>query len=171
MNTNIVILAGNLTRNPELNHTNTGKAVCNFGIAVNERWKSADGTMKEEVYFGECTAWAATGEAIARHFVKGQAIFIEGKLRLETWASEGKKQSKTRINVERFSFVGAKGDKADKPRDATPLATAGKGIAGTGQAPGMFNAAELDAAMGGDARAVADAQAHGGSDFDDSPPF
>ena len=119
MNYNKVMLGGNITRDPELKQLPSGSAVCNFGIAVNKKWKDANGAAKEEVYFGECQAWGKTGENIAKFFAKGNAIFVEGELRLEQWEKDGVKQSKTRINVLFFQFVDSKGEK-----NAAPLATA-----------------------------------------------
>lgn len=123
MNYNKVILAGNLTREPELKTISSGTTVCQFGIAVNRKWKDAQWQPKEEVYFGDCQAWGKLGENIAKYFSKGRPIFIEGELRLEQWEKDGVKQSKTRINVLSFQFCG--GDKPE--RDAAPLATAKSG--------------------------------------------
>lgn len=111
MNLNRVMLAGNLTRDPELRHLPTGNtSICSFGLAVNEKWKDRDGNAKEAVIFVDCDAWGKTGEAIAKYMNKGKPIFIEGKLRLDTWKdkTDGSNRSKLKVVVDSFHFIGAK---------------------------------------------------------------
>jgi single-strand DNA-binding protein len=109
-NLNKVILIGHLTRDPETKAVGE-TSVTNFGIAVNHKWQSKDGEKKEEVYFGECQCWGKRGEAIARYVHKGDALSVQGRLRLEQWdGKDGTKQSRTRIEVEDFQFLGGKRD-------------------------------------------------------------
>lgn len=109
MNVNKVIIAGNLTRDPELRHTPNNTAVANFGIAVNERWKSGTGEQKERTTFIDCEAWGKTGEAIARFCSKGRPLFIEGALQLDQWDDrDGNKRTKLKVRVNGFEFVGPK---------------------------------------------------------------
>ena len=103
MNVNLCILAGRLTRNPELKYTPSGKAVCEFSIAVNRYGKD------DEADFFDCVAWEKKAEAISQHFTKGKPIFIEGSARMERWETkEGQKRSKIKFNVFQFQFVGPK---------------------------------------------------------------
>lgn len=109
-NLNSVHLIGHLTRDPETKAVGE-TSVTNFGIATNHKWKSKTGEQKEEVYFGECQAWGPRGEAIARFVKKGDAISVQGRLRLEQWdGKDGTKQSRTRIEVENFQFIHGKSD-------------------------------------------------------------
>lgn len=113
MNLNRVIVAGNLTRDPELRHLPTGgTSICTFGMAINEKWKDRDGNAKESVVFVDCDAWGKTGEAIAKYMAKGKPIFVEGKLKLDTWKdkTDGSNKSKLKVVVESFQFVGSKTD-------------------------------------------------------------
>lgn len=112
MNLNKVMLAGNLTRDPEVRHTSGNTSVCSFGLAVNRRWKSADGEDKEEVTFVDCSAWGKTGETIAQYFSKGRPIYVEGRLKLDQWEADGQKRSKLSVTVESFQFVGKRDDGA-----------------------------------------------------------
>ncbi|MCH8270673.1 MAG: single-stranded DNA-binding protein, partial [Planctomycetes bacterium] len=82
---NKVLLIGNLTRDPELKHTAGNQALANFGIAVNRRFRTASGENREEVAFIDCEAWGRTAENIGKFFAKGRPIFIEGRLKLDTW--------------------------------------------------------------------------------------
>ena len=68
---NKVILAGNLTRDPELRYTPKGTAVAKIGLAVNRTWTSEDGQKKEEVNFIDVEAWGRQGEVIAQYMKKG----------------------------------------------------------------------------------------------------
>lgn len=112
MNFNKVLLAGNLTRDPELKHVGES-AVCGFSIAVNEKWTdSRSGEKKESVSFIDCEAWGKTAESIAKYFNKGKPIFVEGKMKQDTWEdkTDGSKRSKIKVNVLGFQFVGSKSD-------------------------------------------------------------
>jgi single-strand DNA-binding protein len=99
---NRVILAGNLTRDPELRFTNDGVPVCSFGLAVNRvRSKS------EEVDFFDISAWRELGETIANYKKKGDPILVEGRLQYRTWeAQDGSKRSKVDVVADNVQFLG-----------------------------------------------------------------
>lgn len=99
---NRVVLAGNMTRDPELRFTNDGIPVCNFGLAVNRvRPKNT-----EAVDFFDITAWRELGETIANWKKKGDAILIEGRLQYRTWeAQDGSKRSKVDIVADNIQFL------------------------------------------------------------------
>ncbi|MBM4109299.1 MAG: single-stranded DNA-binding protein [Phycisphaerae bacterium] len=111
-NFNKVILMGNLTRDPELRHTSGNQAVANLGLAVNRRWRSAEGEQREETTFIDCEAWGKTAETLAKYLKKGRPVFIEGRLKLDQWEDKetGKKQSKLRVVVEGFQFIDSRQD-------------------------------------------------------------
>src|ERR687885_3035656 len=106
---NRVVLAGNLTRDPELRFTNNGIPVCEFGLAVNRvRSKS------EEVDFFDITAWRELGETIANYKKKGDPILVEGRLQYRTWeAQDGSKRSKVDVVADNVQFLGRPGDSDD----------------------------------------------------------
>ncbi|HXR47305.1 MAG TPA: single-stranded DNA-binding protein [Candidatus Limnocylindrales bacterium] len=105
---NKVILMGNLTRDPELRYTPKGTAIARIGLAVNRVWKTETGESKEEVTFVDCDAYGKTGETIGQYLKKGSPVLVEGRLRLHTWEDKNtkQKQSKLRVDVENFKFVG-----------------------------------------------------------------
>lgn len=108
MNYNKVILAGHLTEAPQSRFFDNDKNVCNFTVAVNRKFKKADGTSEEEVCFVDCTAWGKTAEVIGQHMTKGSGIFVEGRLRLDKWQTkEGEKRQRLKVEVERFEFAGS----------------------------------------------------------------
>ena len=108
---NKILLMGNLTRDPELKYLPSNTPVVEFGLAVNRKFKRADGSPGEEVLFVDCNAFARTAEVINQYFHKGDPIFIEGRLQLDTWQDKqtGDKRSKHRVNIENFQFVGGRG--------------------------------------------------------------
>jgi single-strand DNA-binding protein len=111
MNHNLVQLGGNLARDVETKYLPSGTAIADFSIAVNRVWKDAQsGEKKEEVTFAGCTAFGKTAENIAKYFSKGDQIFVQGRLKQDTWEDKetGKKQSKTKVVVESFEFIGGK---------------------------------------------------------------
>jgi single-strand DNA-binding protein len=124
---NKVILAGNLTRDPELRYTPKGSAVAGFSLAVNRTWKTESGETKEEVSFIEVEAWGRQGEVIAQYMRKGRPLLVEGRLKQDTWEDKNthQKQSKLKVVLESFSFIDSKGAEggggpSDAPRRSAP---------------------------------------------------
>lgn len=104
------IIAGNLTRDPELRTTTTGSNVCGFGIAVNRRYNDASGNSREETSFFDCSAWGRTGEIINQYAKRGNAILVSGRLSQRSWDDKatGAKRSRVEIVVEDFTFLGGR---------------------------------------------------------------
>ena len=107
-NFNKVILAGNLTRDPELRYLPKGTATARLGLAINRQWRDDSGQTKEEVTFVDVDAWGKQAETICQYVKKGQPILIEGRLKLDTWDDKqtNQKMSKLRVVVEGFQFLG-----------------------------------------------------------------
>lgn len=116
---NKVILMGHLTADPDLKYTPGGTAITTFTIAINRKWKGADGELKEEVDFIDCKGFGGMAETISNHIAKGNPIFVEGRLTIERWEKDGEKKSRARVVVERFQFIGskAKGDGGSPDND------------------------------------------------------
>lgn len=116
MSYNKTILVGNLTRNPEIKYTATGKAICNFGVAVNREWKSDNGEKKEECTFVDISAFGKQAEVVAQYFKKGSAILVEGRLKTDEWEDKTthQKRSKLKVVLESFSFMGSKEKEKDE---------------------------------------------------------
>jgi single-strand DNA-binding protein len=105
---NRVILVGNLTRDVELKYLQSGMAVTEIGLAVNNRRKAASGEWVEEPVFVDITLWGRTAEVASEYLGKGSSVLIEGRLKLDTWESEGQKRSKLRVVGERLQMLGAR---------------------------------------------------------------
>lgn len=100
-------LMGNLTRDIELQHTPQGTAVCDIGLAVNERRKSGDEWV-DETTFVDVTLWGRNAEVADEYTRKGSSVMIEGRLKLETWEHEGQKRSKLKVVADRLQLLGGK---------------------------------------------------------------
>lgn len=119
---NRVILAGNLTRDPELRYTPKGLAIAQFGLAINRAWRDQEtNELKEEVTFVDVDAFGRTAENIGQYMKKGSPILIEGRLKLDTWDDKQTQQKRSRLKVvaEVVQFLGSPGG-GDGPRGDSP---------------------------------------------------
>ena len=107
---NRVILMGNLTRDIQLRYTPAGTPVTEVGLAVNDRRKGNNGEWIDETTFVDVTFWGRTAEVAAEYLSKGSPVFVEGRLKLDTWEKEGQKHSKLRVVCDRMQMVGARGE-------------------------------------------------------------
>ena len=109
-NFNKVILAGNLTRDPELRYTPKGTAIAKIGLAINRSWKTETGETREEVTFVDVDAFGRQAEVISQYLKKGRPILVEGRLKLDQWEDKktGEKRSRLGVVLENFTFIGGK---------------------------------------------------------------
>jgi single-strand DNA-binding protein len=109
-NVNKVILIGNLTRDPQLKYLPSQTAVVEFGLAVNRKFKAASGEDREEVCFVECSAFGRTAEIINQYCQKGKQIYIDGRLKYDSWEDKqgGGKRSKLLVVVENMQLLGGR---------------------------------------------------------------
>lgn len=106
---NRVILMGNLTRDVELKYTSTQLAVTEIGLAVNDKRKNQQGEWIDEVTFVDITLWGRTAEVAAEYLSKGSPVLIEGRLKLDTWEKDGKKNYKLKVVGEHMRLLGGRG--------------------------------------------------------------
>ncbi len=100
---NKVMIAGNLTRDPEARVLPSGTALCKLGLAANRRYRDKGGEQKEETLFINATCWGKTAEYVRDHFKKGRPVMIEGRLKMNEWDDKatGQKRSTIEISAER----------------------------------------------------------------------
>jgi len=131
MNINKVTLAGRLTRDPEIKHTPSGTTIADFSLAVTRFYKNNAGESQEDTDFIDCTAFGRSAEIIQKFLKKGNPVYVEGRLKLDTWESNGQKRSKLKVIAESMQFVGPRSQtlapasvpSADRrPASATPAA-------------------------------------------------
>jgi single-strand DNA-binding protein len=139
MNFNCVILAGNLTREPETKTVgDTQKA--RVGLAVNRRYK-VNGETKEEVCFIDLDFWGKNAESIAKYGTKGTAIQVRGRLKLDSWTDNaGQKRSRHGVVVDEFQFTSparreSGADAPNAPADPTPPTAAASAPASADDEP------------------------------------
>jgi single-strand DNA-binding protein len=148
-NYNRVILLGNITRDIDLKYTQSGLAVTELGLAVKDRRKSQSGEWIEETTFVDVTLWGRTAEVASEYLSKGSPILIEGRLKLDTWETDGQKRSKLRVVGERMQMLGTRGGgggsasgqerppkQFDESEYSRPAATSG-GEPSSGSDPGV----------------------------------
>ena len=108
-NVNVVVITGNLTRDPELRHTGGGTAVCDLRVAVNSRRKDQSGQWVDKPNFFDVTVWGAQGENCATYLAKGRPVAIEGRLDWREWeAKDGGKRQAVQIIANTVQFLGSR---------------------------------------------------------------
>ena len=116
---NKTIVQGRLTRDPELRHTQAGKAVVGFTVAWSETFNG-----NENKLFLPCVAWDKNGEFIAKHFTKGQELVVEGRLGSRSWTDkEGNRRETVELTADRVHFCGPK--EGGVKSESKPVVSAG----------------------------------------------
>lgn len=126
-NLNRVFLIGNLTRDPELRYIPNGTAVANLGLAVNRRYKDANGNLQEEVCYVTVVLWGRQAETANQYLKKGSPLFVEGRLSYRTWEKDGQKRSTLEVRGERMQFLGGKREGEPVAVEADEEAASGAG--------------------------------------------
>ena len=145
-NVNVVVITGNLTRDPELRHTGGGTAVCDLRVAVNSRRKDQNGNWVDKANYFDVTVWGNQGESCAQYLAKGRPVGVDGRLDWREWeAQDGSKRQAVEIVADTVQFLGSRGE----------------GELGGGGGGGQYVPAS----------AVAESADFGGSPTDDDIPF
>jgi single-strand DNA-binding protein len=107
---NRVTMIANLTRDPQSKVLPSQTSLCEFGVAMNRRFRTQAGEDREEVCFVDCSAFGKQAEVIQQYCKKGKQLFIEGRLKYDTWDDKngGGKRSKLSVVVENFQFLGGR---------------------------------------------------------------
>ena len=106
---NKVMLIGYLGREPEMRYTPSGRPVTTFSIGTNRTWKSADGKPQTETEWFNVVTWGNLAEICKQHLVKGQQVYIEGRLQNHTWEdSAGNQHSSIEIVANEMIILGSR---------------------------------------------------------------
>lgn len=109
--TNIVILIGNVGKNPELRRTKQDNAMATFSVATNEKWKDDDGNQKERTEWHNIVCFGRTAELCGEYVSKGAQVYVEGKLQYSEWTDkEGNKRKGTEVLARRVTTLGGRRD-------------------------------------------------------------
>jgi single-strand DNA-binding protein len=103
LNINKVMLTGRLTRDPETKYLPSGQAVTQLSVAVSRNFKDKNGEWKEDTSFIDVEVWGQAAERAAETLRKGRPVFVEGRLKQDTWEKDGQKQSKIRVSADRVT--------------------------------------------------------------------
>ena len=107
---NLVVLMGNLTRDPELRSTSNGQSVCNFSLALNRSYKDASGEWKDATDYIDVIAWGPLGERVQQYVTKGRPVLVSGRLQNRTWEQDGQKRSKVEVVANDVTFLGGRSE-------------------------------------------------------------
>lgn len=109
-NLNKVMLIGNLTRDPEIKFTPKGTAIAQLGLAINRNWTNDAGEKQEETTFVDVELFGRVAQIAGDYLKKGRPVFIEGRLKLDTWEDKasGQKRSKMRVVGEQLQLLGSR---------------------------------------------------------------
>lgn len=122
MNVNKVILVGRLTRDPEVRTTPSGQTVAAIGLATGRTWTDKQGQKQEKTEFHNVVMWGRTAEVAGQYLVKGQEIFVEGRLESRKYTGkDGVERKTTDVIVESFQF-GSKPQGASRGNYSAPAA-------------------------------------------------
>lgn len=138
MNINRLTFAGYIARDPELRYTPKGTAVTQITVCSNRQWTDeATGEKKSEPTFIDFTAWGKTAEVIAQYFKKGKRIYIEGRLKVDSWEDKTTQQKRSKVVaiVESFQFIDHKEGEEAAANTSTRPARAGFGATPPASAP------------------------------------
>ena len=123
---NRVLLIGNLTRDPVTRATPGGTSVCELGLAINRRYRTASGEDREETCFVDIDVFGKQAETCGRYLRKGALVFVEGRLRLDQWEDRttNQKRSRLKVSAERVQFLDTRGRDAGAGGTEGPAAAA-----------------------------------------------
>jgi len=126
---NMVVILGNLTRDPELRYTPAGHAVCSFGVATNRSWTTSEGEAQDRTEFHNVVAWNKLAEICSQYLVKGQKVYIQGRLQTRSWdGQDGVKRSRTEIVADQMVML-------QRPQGAPAPVGAGQSSPSVGARP------------------------------------
>ena len=117
---NLVIIRGNLARDPETRKVNSGNrqtSVVNFTIATSREFTKQNGEQDKITTFVQCEAWDSGAEAIGDTLKKGDLVMIEGSLRNDSWEKDGVKHSTMKVRVNNFAKLNRNRTKQEQPRE------------------------------------------------------
>lgn len=109
-NLNKVMIMGNLTRDPEVKYTPKGTAVADLALAINRVYSTDQGERREETTYVDVELWGRQAEIAGEYLRKGRPVYIEGRLKLDTWDDKqtGQKRSKMRVVGEAMQLLGGR---------------------------------------------------------------
>jgi single-strand DNA-binding protein len=106
MSVNKVILVGNVGRDPEIRHLDKGVAVARFSLATTENYTAKTGEKVSNTEWHNIVAWRGLAEVVEKYVKKGSQLYIEGRLRTNSYEKDGVKHYTTEINADTLHMLG-----------------------------------------------------------------
>ena len=132
---NNVLVAGRLTRDPELKYTSGGQAYCKIGVANSRYYKDKSGNRQEDTTFLDAVVCGSMAEFVGERLRKGRAVLLEGRLTTSEWEDRntGQKRSKVEINARRVTPLewdddGSRSGSGPRPQQQAPAPPAPREI-------------------------------------------
>ena len=111
MSVNKVILLGNVGKDPEVRHLESGASVANFTLATSERFKDRSGAAQEKTEWHNIVCWRALADIVEKYVKKGTQVYIEGKIRTRNYTDQNNQtRYVTEIYADSLQLVGRKSD-------------------------------------------------------------
>lgn len=117
MAVNKFIGIGNLGRDPEMRFMPDGKAVCNFSIAISERYKDKSGESKEVTEWVNIALFGKLAEIAGEYLKKGSKVYIEGKMKTEKYSKDGIDRHTTKIIGDKMEMLSGRTETESKPKE------------------------------------------------------
>jgi len=132
MDLNRATILGRLTRDPEVKTTTTGRTVANITVATGRVWADQSGAKQEQTEFHNCVLWGKIGEIAGQYLVKGQKVYVEGRIQTRDWEGpDGVKKYRTEIVVDNLIML-------ERPRgSAGPDMSNSSSMGGASSRPSM----------------------------------
>ena len=108
---NKVMVIGHLGRDPEMRYTPSGRPVTNFNVATSRSWKTSDNERRTETEWFNVVAWGSLAEICNQYLVKGQQVYIEGRLQTRRWEEDGVHRSTVEIVAKEMVMLGKRKQK------------------------------------------------------------
>lgn len=118
---NKVMIIGRLGRDPEMRYTPSGKPVTTFSVAVSRNWNTSDGERRSETEWFNIVAWGSLAEICKEYLIKGQSVYVEGRLQTRHWDDEkGNKRTSVEIVANEMIMLGERRENNDTAADEIP---------------------------------------------------
>jgi single-strand DNA-binding protein len=121
---NKVMIIGHLGRDPEMRYTPSGRPVTTYSVATSRSWNTSDGDRRSDTEWFNVVAWGSLAEICKQYLVKGQQVYIEGRLQTRRWEDDnGNKRTTVEIVAKEMIMLGDRKKKAnhESDEDATEL--------------------------------------------------
>ncbi|MDA3954838.1 MAG: single-stranded DNA-binding protein [Bacteroidales bacterium] len=126
MGINKVILIGNVGKDPEVRHLDSGVAVTTFPLATSETYKNKEGQKVTNTEWHNVVLWRGLAEVAEKYVKKGNPLYIEGKIRTRSWDDkDGNKRYTTEIVTDIMQMLGSKQSNEDAAASASESTSAG----------------------------------------------